>query len=188
MLNNLQEIFEFYCGVVFQVLIIGQSLFLISTTVYTDLLKRYNRTTSYLAIERKLILLFGSIYLVSFILLTLLRLHDGEQYGIKYSDRYFGTYSYAYWTFPTIYILITFLRQIKVKYGSTALLILSILSLIPMETIVITFALSEDFLTSSAYSNSLWYIWIKLLRNYLLCFLLYGIVLEITYRIKMKFR
>jgi hypothetical protein len=149
------------------------------------LLNKLKRDLVYQSIENKLLLVFGIVYLLSFIGLTIYKLNHAEELGIRYSERIFGIYAFAYCAFPLCYLAIIMIRQLKSKFKWIVLLIFSMLALIPMETVVLTLAWHRDFLPSGIFpENSLWFIWLKIGRNYLLCLLIYIIIVEMLYRIK----
>lgn len=183
-MNTLIEVLEFYCIVIFPILIIGHSILFILTSFNKKLLSRINRELRYQNIEKKLILLFGIGYILGFTILTIFRLNNMAESGIPYSERIFGAYAYAYWTYPLIYLVITILRQIEARWKLVALSIFSFLVLIQMEAVVITISMSQDYLPGNTYQNYLWFMWLKIFRNYSICLLLYVITIETMYRIQ----
>jgi hypothetical protein len=63
------------------------------------------------------------------------------------------------------------------------------MSLVPMEKVIITMAMDRDYFPSSSGQNKMLEIlnyWMPIIRNHLICLIIYYIIIEFIHRINMK--
>ncbi|MBK9248494.1 MAG: hypothetical protein IPM69_10365 [Ignavibacteria bacterium] len=182
-MKTLLEILEFYTTEIFQAVLIGHSIFYIWNLIRKNFLNNIHREVSYPIIEKKLLHLLGIMYIICFAVLTIYRLNNSNQYGINYHDRMFGMYGFAYWTFPIIGVGICSIRQVDFKWKSIVLFVLSVVFLIPMETVAQSLTLQRDYLPMTGEQDSMWIIWWPIVRNYIVFMMMYLLGVESIHRV-----
>lgn len=183
-METIRYILELYCDNIARILFTGFALYFLMGTVVSPLIKKYQRFTIYNSSADKIIHYIGMMYIVLFIILSIIQLNIEGEIGEIFRSKMFGSKVVGmvyllYWVQPIVYSLITIISMISIRYKSVFIFILCIIVMIPIEMVVLVLVNDHGFLPSS-------HITIERLNNtlftYGICISLFVLMLEIGYQ------
>ena len=143
--NTLLKPLEIYCNDIFFVYLKG---FVTYNACYLLFHRKFRLLNELFSLSTRIFPIAVFMYLLSFGVLTYYLLNFGLNITVHQS-RIFGTYFWAYWLYPFLFVsmaLVNFLRSIAMRM---LLVVLGFIASVPIEKFIIVLSSHRDYLPSS---------------------------------------